>query len=63
MERETNRAAVCTQARATPSRDTRGVKTVTLRATLTAGGVSGTTVLHLDREAAESLYRQLGSIV
>lgn len=64
MERETNRAAVCHEARATPSRDPRGVKTVTLRATMSGGpGMTGTTTLHLNREAAESLYRQLGGIV
>lgn len=63
MERETNRAAVCATARAIPSRDARGTKTVTLKATLTSGGMTGTTVLHLNREAAESLYRQLGAII
>jgi hypothetical protein len=26
-------------------------------------GMTGTTTLHLNREAAESLYRQLGGIV
>lgn len=64
MERETNRAAICTDARAVPTRDTRGVKTVTVRATMDDGpGVTVTTVLHLNREAAESLYRQLGGII
>jgi hypothetical protein len=63
MERETNVSALCNEARAIPSRTEDGVKTVTLDIMRRAGKVIGGTKLHLDREAAESLYRQLGAIL
>jgi hypothetical protein len=63
MERETNVSALCNEARAIPSRTEDGRKTITLDILRRAGRVVGGTKLHLDREAAESLYRQLGAIL
>lgn len=63
MEREENVSALCNEARAIPSRSADGVKTVTLDFLRRAGVVVGGTKLHLNREAAESLYRQLGAIL
>jgi hypothetical protein len=63
MEREINQAALCFEARAIPSRTEDGVKTITLDILRRAGLMMGGTKLHLNREAAESLYRQLGAIL
>lgn len=63
MERQVNLSVKNNEARAIPTRDRVGNKTVTIQGTFRYGRQSSTNTVHLDREAAMSLYRQLGAIL